>query len=153
MQVRIASNRPAIRVADMAKFVDVSEIQVYRINGFDILHLNPNVERAAINGPCCITCRRKLMKPGYKFCSIACKVRFLISSPPLFLMYLFKLGFYVFCLLSSSSAIFGFHLIDNYKIRVSNRLNQELIHVFFLLYLGICEMCVSTAFVWLGFAY
>ncbi|KAL0407285.1 UNVERIFIED_CONTAM: hypothetical protein Slati_4042400 [Sesamum latifolium] len=76
LQVCSSSGRAAIDIQEIRKYIDVSGIQVYKINGKDILFLNPNWHGSQDHhehGPKCQTCRRRIKDSNYHFCSIACK--------------------------------------------------------------------------------
>ncbi|XP_011087027.1 uncharacterized protein At3g50808 [Sesamum indicum] len=68
--------RAAIDIQEIRKYIDVSGIQLYKINGKDIVFLNPNSDGSQdhhVHDPKCQICRRRIKESNYLFCSIACK--------------------------------------------------------------------------------
>ncbi|GER30658.1 PLATZ transcription factor family protein, partial [Striga asiatica] len=81
IKVRRASERTAIEVCKIKGLLDISGIQVYSINGKEILHLDPEKKKEHYRDPNCKACKRKLMDSKYCFCSIACKYYHLLDDP------------------------------------------------------------------------
>lgn len=75
VQVRKASHRDAVRIVDIQRFINISNIQLYSINGAKIVFLRslpqPKVCKGAANS--CDICRRSLADQ-VRFCSISCKL-------------------------------------------------------------------------------
>ncbi|XP_051149417.1 protein RGF1 INDUCIBLE TRANSCRIPTION FACTOR 1 [Andrographis paniculata] len=72
-----------VRLHDIQKFLDCSQIQAYKINGEKAVHLNPrppgkdakgSKPKIAGGGASCKTCGRHIQEFPNRFCSIACKV-------------------------------------------------------------------------------
>lgn len=87
MQVLKNSRRNVARVRDVSSFIDVSDVQHHVCNGRKVVYLNKWSDneaslRRCYRRPACAACKRKL-KHGYKFCSIECRVRGLMTFLPL----------------------------------------------------------------------
>ncbi|KAK4386678.1 hypothetical protein Sango_2538400 [Sesamum angolense] len=68
--------RAAIDIQEKRKYIDVSGIQLYKINDKDIVFLKPNRDGSQdhhAHVPKCQTCRRRIKSLNSLFCSIACK--------------------------------------------------------------------------------
>ncbi|KAL2518673.1 PLATZ transcription factor family protein [Abeliophyllum distichum] len=70
-----------VRLQDIQKYLDSSQIQTYKINGEKAVHLNPRpqLKEFARNskpkaGTSCEACGRHIQDLPNRFCSIACKV-------------------------------------------------------------------------------
>nr|XP_024370352.1 uncharacterized protein LOC112279849 [Physcomitrium patens] len=74
VQVRKASHRDVVRVADIKKYLDISNIQLYPINGAKIVFLQSRPQTKSCKGApkYCDTCHRSLADQ-VRFCSINCK--------------------------------------------------------------------------------
>ncbi|KAL0328800.1 UNVERIFIED_CONTAM: hypothetical protein Scaly_2312600 [Sesamum calycinum] len=71
-----SSGRAAIDIQEIRKYIDVSGIQLYKINDKDIVFLKPNRDGSQdhhAHVPKCQTCRRRIKESNSLFCSIACK--------------------------------------------------------------------------------
>ncbi|KAJ7299699.1 hypothetical protein O6H91_04G101400 [Diphasiastrum complanatum] len=75
LQVRRASHMDAVRFNDIQKYLDVSNIQSYTINGAKIIFLlsRPPSRVAKAGFRSCEICERSIADP-VRFCSIACKL-------------------------------------------------------------------------------
>ncbi|XP_073057674.1 protein RGF1 INDUCIBLE TRANSCRIPTION FACTOR 1 [Primulina eburnea] len=72
-----------VRLQDIQRYLDCSEIQAYKINGEKAVHLNPRphlkeakFSKAKVGGGAayCKACERHIQDLPNRFCSIACKV-------------------------------------------------------------------------------
>ncbi|KAI3818370.1 hypothetical protein L1987_12176 [Smallanthus sonchifolius] len=71
-----------VRLQDIQKHLDCSDIQTYKINGEKAVHLNPRPQqhkyskpsKSKVYGTCCEACHRHIQDVPSRFCSIACKV-------------------------------------------------------------------------------
>ena len=73
LQVRKSSHHDAVRIDDLKKTLDLTQIQPYIINGARIVHLNKRPQgkqQKADNA--CVICNRNLMENN-RFCSLGCK--------------------------------------------------------------------------------
>ncbi|KAF3536441.1 hypothetical protein F2Q69_00024197 [Brassica cretica] len=75
-----------LRLLDIQHYFDCSEIQTYKINGEQAIHLNsrPQAKDArpstkSKNAGSCVTCKRYIQDRPNRFCSISCKVIYVIS--------------------------------------------------------------------------
>lgn len=75
IQVRKASHRDVVRITDMQKYLDLSNIQPYTINGAKIVFLQSRPQPKLCKGAAtyCDTCHRSLADQ-VRFCSINCKL-------------------------------------------------------------------------------
>ncbi|KAJ0238033.1 B box-type domain-containing protein [Hirschfeldia incana] len=70
-----------VRLLDIQHYFDCSEIQTYKINGEQAIHLNsrPQAKDArpstkAKNAASCVVCKRYIQDRPNRFCSISCKI-------------------------------------------------------------------------------
>lgn len=75
VQVRKASHRDVVRIADIQKYLDIANIQAYTINSAKIVFLQSRPQPKLCKGApkYCDTCHRSLADQ-VKFCSINCKL-------------------------------------------------------------------------------
>ncbi|KAJ7533946.1 hypothetical protein O6H91_13G072300 [Diphasiastrum complanatum] len=75
LQIRKASRMNVVKLNEVKKYIDVSNIQVYTINGATIifLHARPHLQLARACSSYCEVCGRNIVDP-VRFCSIGCKV-------------------------------------------------------------------------------
>lgn len=81
MQVRRASLNEVVRVKDAARFIDISGVQKYVINGSQVVHLNKRSSKGSLirskrrypKMTACVACKRPLLD-AVRFCSLGCKV-------------------------------------------------------------------------------
>jgi hypothetical protein len=75
VQIRKASHRDVVRVVDIYKLLDFSNIQLYTINSAKILFLQSRPQQKLAKGVpyYCHTCQRSIADP-VRFCSLLCKL-------------------------------------------------------------------------------
>ncbi|CAK9236979.1 unnamed protein product [Sphagnum troendelagicum] len=82
IQVRRASHRDVVRIADIGKYVDISNLQHYTINSAKIVFLQskpaPKFTKGALHY--CETCHRSIADP-VRFCSMLCKLIGIQENP------------------------------------------------------------------------
>ncbi|OVA04534.1 zinc finger protein [Macleaya cordata] len=80
LQVRRYVYHDVIRLDDMEKLFDCSFVQSYSTNNAKVIFLNqrPQSRPFKSSGTVCNTCDRSL-QDSYHFCSLACKVQYLVS--------------------------------------------------------------------------
>ncbi|KAL7605593.1 protein RGF1 INDUCIBLE TRANSCRIPTION FACTOR 1 [Lactuca sativa] len=77
-----------VRLHDIQKHLDCSNIQTYKINGEKAVHLNPRPQqqkeskpiKSKIYGTYCEACMRHIQDIPNRFCSIACKVSMMVEN-------------------------------------------------------------------------
>ncbi|KAL6850501.1 hypothetical protein ACP4OV_021128 [Aristida adscensionis] len=77
LQIRKSTYHYVVRVRDVARLLDVSEVQTYMINGDSVVYLNPRPvtgqgkPRSAAR---CDMCERGIQDTDCRFCSLGCKL-------------------------------------------------------------------------------
>ncbi|PIA56977.1 hypothetical protein AQUCO_00700976v1 [Aquilegia coerulea] len=76
LQVRKSSYHEVVRLNDINKYIDGSNIHIYHINKDNVIYLNErhNSKLAKGSAPGCQICHRNMLVP-FKFCSIGCKLK------------------------------------------------------------------------------
>ncbi|ERN15032.1 hypothetical protein AMTRI_Chr02g214080 [Amborella trichopoda] len=79
LQVRRYVYHDVVRLDDLEKLIDCSRVQPYTINNAKVIFLNRRPQTRASKGSnnICLSCDRMLQDP-YSFCSLSCKVDFLV---------------------------------------------------------------------------
>lgn len=79
LQVRRYVYNNVIRLDDLEKLIDCSNIQPYTINSAKVIFLNqrPQSKSCKVTTNACFTCDRILQDP-FHFCSLSCKVDFMV---------------------------------------------------------------------------
>ncbi|RDX95021.1 hypothetical protein CR513_22505, partial [Mucuna pruriens] len=74
LQVRRYVYHDVVRLGDLEKLIDCSNIQPYTINGAKVIFLNQRPQSRSCRGTAnaCCTCDRILQEP-FHFCSLSCK--------------------------------------------------------------------------------
>lgn len=74
LRVRRYVYRDVIRCDDVARYLDVTDMQSYTINGYKVVFINPvRTHWDSVAHNACATCRKSLPR-GLRYCSIWCKV-------------------------------------------------------------------------------
>ncbi|KAJ4776840.1 PLATZ transcription factor family protein [Rhynchospora pubera] len=85
VQIRKSSYYDVVRICDVSKFIDVSDVQPYIVNGATIVfleeRLKPRFKEEGVKYTC-KTCHGKLPEP-FQFCSLRCKRKGLKKDPEL----------------------------------------------------------------------
>ncbi|KAL2340181.1 hypothetical protein Fmac_008121 [Flemingia macrophylla] len=81
LQVRRYVYHDVIRLDDLEKLIDCSNIQPYTINSAKVIFLNQRPQSRTCKGPAnaCFTCDRILQEP-FHFCSLSCKVDYMVYA-------------------------------------------------------------------------
>ncbi|KAK2360242.1 protein RGF1 INDUCIBLE TRANSCRIPTION FACTOR [Trifolium repens] len=80
LQIRRYVLNDVIRLDDASKLIDCSSIQFYRTNSAKVVFLRTRpLNKKCSSGNMCRTCARSLQDP-YKFCSLVCKVNYLVKT-------------------------------------------------------------------------
>ncbi|PIA31222.1 hypothetical protein AQUCO_05100021v1 [Aquilegia coerulea] len=76
LQVRKCSYHEAVRLTDINKYIDGSNIHIYHIKKDNVIFLNErsSCKLAKGSAPGCKICHRNMLVP-FKFCSIGCKIK------------------------------------------------------------------------------
>ncbi|XP_024397161.1 protein RGF1 INDUCIBLE TRANSCRIPTION FACTOR 1 [Physcomitrium patens] len=82
IQIRRASHRDVVRIADIQKYVDLTNIQPYTINSAKIVFLQSKPQPKIVKGAAhyCERCQRSIADP-VRFCSISCKLEGIQLDP------------------------------------------------------------------------
>lgn len=81
LQVRRYVYHDVVRLEDLEKLIDCSNVQAYTINSAKVVFLNQRPQSRPFKGSgnTCTTCERSLQEP-YFHCSIGCKVDYLLRK-------------------------------------------------------------------------
>lgn len=81
LQVRRYVYHDVVRLEDLEKLIDCSNVQAYTINSAKVVFLNQRPQSRPFKGSgnTCTTCERSLQEP-YFHCSIGCKVDYLLRQ-------------------------------------------------------------------------
>ncbi|XP_028243247.1 uncharacterized protein LOC114421497 isoform X2 [Glycine soja] len=81
LQVRRYVYHDVVRLGDLEKLVDCSNIQPYTINGAKVIFLNQRPQSRSCKGTAnaCCTCDRILQEP-FHFCCLSCKVDHMVCE-------------------------------------------------------------------------
>ncbi|TKY59684.1 hypothetical protein E2542_SST16777 [Spatholobus suberectus] len=81
LQVRRYVYHDVVRLGDLEKLIDCSNIQPYTINGAKVIFLNQRPQSRSCKGTAnaCCTCDRILQDP-FHFCSLSCKVDHMVCE-------------------------------------------------------------------------
>ncbi|KAJ3690924.1 hypothetical protein LUZ61_020088 [Rhynchospora tenuis] len=85
VQIRRSSYYYVVRICDVSKFIDVSDVQPYIVNGAKVVFLDEQLKSRFIDEAVmhtCETCRLSLPDP-FQFCSLRCKREGLKQDPGL----------------------------------------------------------------------
>ncbi|KAL1359247.1 hypothetical protein HN51_004543 [Arachis hypogaea] len=79
LQVRRYVYHDVVRLDDLEKLIDCSNIQPYTINSAKVIFLNQRPQSRSCKGSAnsCFTCDRILQEP-FHFCSLSCKVNYMV---------------------------------------------------------------------------
>ncbi|XP_077246853.1 protein RGF1 INDUCIBLE TRANSCRIPTION FACTOR 1-like [Tasmannia lanceolata] len=94
LQIRRYVYHDVVRVDDLEKLIDCSFIQSYTTNSAKVVFLNQRPQSRPFRGSgnICSTCDRSLQDP-YLFCSLSCKVQYLVRKEGGLSKYLYECEF------------------------------------------------------------
>ncbi|PON61901.1 B-box-type zinc finger [Trema orientale] len=94
LQIRRYVYHDVIRLDDATKLIDTAYVQSYTTNSAKVVFLNqrPQTRTFRGSGNICCTCERSLQDP-YVFCSLSCKIDYLIRTEGGLSNYLFECKF------------------------------------------------------------
>ncbi|KAF3961682.1 hypothetical protein ACB098_11G110500 [Castanea mollissima] len=94
LQIRRYVYHDVIRLDDAAKLIDCTSVQSYTTNSAKVvfLHHRPQTRNFRGSGNFCSTCDRSLQEP-YLFCSLSCKIDYLIRTTGGISKYLLECNF------------------------------------------------------------
>ncbi|KAF7825341.1 tRNA-intron endonuclease [Senna tora] len=96
-QIRRYVYHDVIRLDDAAKLIDCTSVQSYTTNSAKVVFLNqrPQTRNFRGSGNFCSTCDRSLQDP-YQFCSLSCKIDYLMRTTGGLAGHLFECKFFPF---------------------------------------------------------
>ncbi|KAG9440853.1 hypothetical protein H6P81_021018 [Aristolochia fimbriata] len=74
LEVHKVSGSASLRIDDVKKLMDVSNIHPFVINHHRVVRLHRELVKKPVKGHCCFNCSKTLHDSNYQFCSIACKI-------------------------------------------------------------------------------
>lgn len=97
LQIRRYVYHDVVRLDDAAKLIDCSSVQSYTTNSAKVVFLNqrPQTRSFRGSGNFCSTCDRSLQDP-YQFCSLSCKINYLLRTRNGLSGYLFECNYLPF---------------------------------------------------------
>ncbi|XP_031495514.1 protein RGF1 INDUCIBLE TRANSCRIPTION FACTOR 1-like [Nymphaea colorata] len=127
LQVRRYVYHDVIRLEDLEKLIDCAFVQAYTTNSAKVVFLNQRPQSRPFkgSGSICNTCKRSLQEP-YHFCSLACKVEYLVRCEGSISRYLYDCAYLPLSDLGCGHQEGGLREMDDGQMTPSSILDGEI---------------------------